>query len=74
MNIEQLNKAATAAGFAMATPEEDAQTESQIDAETEAAPSRAVAVIEKHGISADLSGLAVWLKGVWPNFGWRLPA
>ena len=74
MNIEQLNKAATAAGFAMATPEEDTQTEPQTSAEIPTAPSRALVFTEKRVLPTDMNGLAVWLKGVWPGFGWRLPA
>jgi hypothetical protein len=75
MSIERLNKAASAAGFAMATPDDEAATET---AEREAAaPSRAVIVNDQASrlLSAEAqSRISNWLKGYLPGFGGRQPA
>lgn len=76
MSIERLNKAASAAGFAMATPDDeiaDAATERA----PESVPSRAVVVTDQPGrlMSADAAAnLTSWLKGYLPGFGGRQPA
>lgn len=75
MSIERLNKAASAAGFAMATPDDDAVTETAPEAE--APPSRAVAIVEqapRPSAVETLHGLTGWLKGHLPAIGWRQPA
>ena len=74
MSIERLNKAATAAGYAMATPEDDAvRSEEHI----ETAPSRAVVVADpalRKAAEAGENTLANWLKGYLPSLGGRQPA
>jgi len=77
MSIERLNKAASAAGFAMATPDDDPITVPETDATALVAPSRAVVVAEPQprlGASEALTGLTNWAKGYWSGFGWRQPA
>jgi len=76
MSIELLNKAASAAGYAMATPDDDAIVEAHDEAKA-LVPSRAVVVAEPlpHlGASDAVAGLTTWVKGYWAGFGWRQPA
>ena len=77
MNIERLNKAASAAGFAMATPDDDAAVvEAPADDEVSSEARALVpAKFAGHRLSGDaLTTLSTWAKGVWPTWGWRLPA
>ncbi len=77
MSIERLNMAATAAGYAMATPDDDAVVEAQSETKTLALPSRAVVVAEQKprlGASETVNGITGWVKGYWSGFGWRMPA
>ncbi|MGD9803178.1 MAG: hypothetical protein AB7E81_06125 [Hyphomicrobiaceae bacterium] len=77
MSIERLNKAASAAGFAMATPDDDAaEIETPIEDEMPA-ESRALVLATPasrilHGDT--LAALSAWAKNVWPTLGWRQPA
>ena len=77
MSIERLNKAATAAGFAMATPDDDVADATETVHSMQDAPSRAVVVAEPPqrplASGTDIS-VAAWLKGFWPSFGGRQPA
>jgi len=77
MSIERLNKAVTAAGYAMATPDDDAVIESTPDREVPA-PSRAVVLVDptpQRSVPVDaVNGLSGWLKGYLPGFGGRQPA
>lgn len=77
MSIERLNMAASAAGYAMATPDEDAIVETQAAVKASVAPSRAVVVAEpppRLSASEAVSGVTTWVKGYWAGFGWRQPA
>jgi hypothetical protein len=77
MSIERLNKAASAAGFAMATPDDDVEVETKVEAAVEAIPSRALVLVSDaapKGLSADLASISAWIKGHMPSFGWRQPA
>jgi len=71
MGIERLNKAATAAGFAMATPDDDIEAAAPIPVETSS--SRAVVVAEPVGARPPspetVSTIKGWLKGYMPGFG-----
>lgn len=78
MNIERLNKAASAAGFAMATPDDD-------ETAVTAAPSRDAAPVQSQALVATVSphrilsgevftGVTAWLKGMWPGMSGRQPA
>ena len=72
MSIERLNKAASAAGFAMATPDDEPFIEATAERDAVVAPSRAVVVADQSPrlISSDAaSTLATWLKGYLPGFG-----
>jgi hypothetical protein len=77
MSIERLNKAATAAGFAMATPDDEAAPETPAEHEATSAPSRAIVVPDQPTrlLSTDAaSSVSTWLKGYLSGFGWRQPA
>ena len=77
MSIEQLNKAASAAGYAMATPDEDGVVQTRAEVEAVPAPSRAVVVAEpalKLSPSETVTNLTNWAKGYWAGSGWRQPA
>jgi hypothetical protein len=76
MNIERLNKAASAAGFAMATPDDDAAVvEAPADEVSSEARALVPAKLAGHRLTGDaLTALSTWAKGVWPTWGWRLPA
>jgi hypothetical protein len=77
MSIEQLNKAVSAAGYAMATPDDDAVAATDAKVEVAVAPSRAMVVAEpalKMGPAEAMANLTTWVKGHWPGFGWRQPA
>jgi hypothetical protein len=75
MSIERLNKAAAAAGFAMATPDDEAATETTESAS--AVASRAVVVTGEPSrlLSPDTAtSISNWLKGYLTGFGWGQPA
>jgi hypothetical protein len=77
MNIERLNRAATAAGFAMATPDDEI-FEAPVEAEAEVAQSRAVAVAESaparvYGTEA-IAGATRWVRSLLPASGRRATA
>ena len=77
MSIERLNKAASAAGFAMATPDDEGAPEATADQEATSTPSRAIAVADRPAglLSAEAaSSVSNWLKGYLPGFGGRQPA
>lgn len=77
MSIERLNKAASAAGFAMATPDDEVATEASTARDADPVSSRAVVVAEQPArlMSADAAAsLTNWLKGCLPGFGGRQPA
>ncbi len=77
MNIERLNKAATAAGFAMATPDDEGAAATPTEMEADGAQSRALVVSDQSSrlLSADAaSSISNWLKGHLSGFGWRQPA
>jgi len=77
MSIERLNKAVTAAGFAMATPDDDTAV---IDRPSEqVARSEVRALVPATPASRVFGGetymtVSTWAKSVWPTFAWRLPA
>jgi hypothetical protein len=75
MSIERLNRAAAAAGFAMATPDDDAAAD-VTEAATEKSESRAVVLtgpVRAAGHDGLLS-LGHWFKAHLPVWGWRAPA
>lgn len=77
MSIERLNKAASAAGFAMATPDDEHAPETTPERDEATAQSRAVVVADRPTglLSADAaSSISNWLKGYLPGFGGRQPA
>jgi len=76
MSIERLNKAATAAGYAMATPDDEAPA-TTTDTEASIEQSRALVVAEEAPrlLSADAAtSITNWVKGHLSGFGWRQPA
>lgn len=87
MNIDRLNKAATAAGFAMATPDDDGVGAEltparhrlvSSDAMEPVVPSRALTVRTNTqptlSSSSAFATLGDWLKSCLPARGWRAPA
>ncbi len=77
MSIERLNKAVTAAGYAMATPDDDAAVEAPVEAKSASTPSRAVVVADplpRLGATEAVNGFSSWVKNYWAGFGWRQPA
>lgn len=78
MSIERLNKAASAAGFAMATPDDETPTVDHTAEKVEAPISRAVVVANTppHLASASESIHRVtnWFKDHLPGMGGRAPA
>lgn len=78
MSIERLNKAATAAGFAMATPDDDVPVETRAVEPVEAPASRAVVLSSnslQHASTGDsISRMTGWFKSYIPGMGWRAPA
>jgi len=77
MSIERLNKAASAAGFAMATPDDEAALiEAPAEDETHAHARALVPVAPPNRMpGADaLSTVSTWAKNMWPTLGWRQPA
>lgn len=78
MSIERLNKAATAAGFAMATPDDDVAVEVRAPESAHEPASRAVVVSsgpERQGTTAEaMTSLTGWFKGYLPGMGWRAHA
>ena len=78
MSIERLNKAATAAGYAMATPDDDVAVEERLTEAAEEPASRAVVVSNSPARQAttgeSITRLTGWLKGYLPGMGWRAHA
>lgn len=78
MSIEQLNKAASAAGFAMATPDDDLAPEAKTSERSEAASTRALVAapltISRTPSPETVTAVTTWIKGHLPAFGWRMPA
>ena len=76
MSIERLNKAASAAGFAMATPDDDTPIEPVVDREARTpALTVAVAPSSPRLVSPEaVTSLTNWVKGHLPGFGGRQPA
>lgn len=78
MNLDRLNKAATAAGYAMATPDDDPVDQAVVAAPQAAGESRALVLADqtsRRTPSAEtISHVTNWLKGYIPSFGWRAPA
>jgi len=77
MSIERLNKAASAAGFAMATPDDDAALiEAPAEDETQVRTRALVPATPANRLPGTdaLSALSAWAKTVWPTLGWRQPA
>ena len=81
MGIETLNKAAAAAGFAMAAPDEDTLSDARTYQPSQLSASKAVAIVQRpssdvspHVVRAAVTSAANWVKGVVPNFGGRAPA
>lgn len=74
MSIERLNKAATAAGFAMATPDEEPIVPTKPS--TSAALVVATPDAQKQSLLTNdpVQGLTNWLKGHLPGIGWGQPA
>lgn len=74
MSIDRLQKAASAAGFAMATPDDEPEAEAQ----PEISVARAVVVVtpvDQRTPSQDtVRGITTWLKSFLPGTGWRQPA
>lgn len=81
MGIDGLNKAARAAGFAMAAPDEDYLQEPTTrhrrkGADVGMAPaSTAVStVVVSAAPKSQLASLAAWMRNLVPSFGGRAPA
>lgn len=79
MSIERLNKAATAAGFAMATPDDDValiETPSEDETHNEVRALVPTATPASRFLpSGDaFATVSTWAKSVWPTLGWRQPA
>ncbi|MDX2157837.1 MAG: hypothetical protein SFW09_15165 [Hyphomicrobiaceae bacterium] len=76
MSIDSLNKAATAAGFAMATPDDD-MLDAASSAKVAEPEHRSVALVPvARPVPGDqaMSTLTGWVKSYLPAFGWRAPA
>jgi hypothetical protein len=78
MSIERLYKAASAAGFAMATPDDDVAADTLKPSPAQPAESRALALAtERARFVAAADGIAnatSWLRSHLPAIGWRAPA
>ena len=77
MSIERLNKAASAAGFAMATPDEDAPLETSAEREDVRTPALTVTIARPSPrlMSPEtVTTVTTWVKGYLPGFGGRQPA
>ena len=78
MSIERLNKAATAAGFAMATPDDDATVDVRAPEPTDEPASRALVLTssasQRPSSAQSQSRLSDWVRGYLPGMGWRAPA
>ena len=78
MSIDRLYKAASAAGFAMATPEDAYASEFEASSERAEPESRVLALAPpptEHKPTTDaMATLSSWLKGFVPGFGGRMPA
>ncbi len=78
MSIERLNKAATAAGYAMATPDDDIPVEAGPAEMVEEPASRAVVVSNsalRHETAAEsFTRMTSWFKSYLPGTGWRAHA
>ena len=76
MGIESLTKAAEAAGYAMAAPDDEpAAAPQRVQADVE---SRALLLaaprVESTGVQETVTAATGWLKGYLPAFGGRAPA
>ena len=78
MSIEHLNKAAPAAGFAMATPDDDVPAATPTVEPAEAPASRAVVLAgtarDQASKAESISRMTGWFKAYLPGMGWRAPA
>ena len=78
MSIERLNKAATAAGYAMATPDDELPVEVRTAARVETPVSRSVVLAsntpQEASTGESITRMAGWLKSYLPAMGWRAPA
>lgn len=78
MSIEQLNKAASAAGFAMATPDDELALEAKGDERREPSPTRALVAPPSSAARTPspetVTAVTTWIRGHLPAFGWRQPA
>jgi hypothetical protein len=80
MGIEQLNKAAEAAGFAMAT-EEETQPDVMTSAAVEKKPETTLPMVwsgfvasSKPNVWGAVTSATGWVRGYLPSFGGRAPA
>lgn len=80
MGIDALNKAAQAAGFAMAAPDEDMLIEARPTPRRQAGTAVAVVKAQPEAagtvqtVRAAVTSAANWVKGVVPSFGGGAPA
>ncbi len=82
MSIERLNKAALAAGYAMAAPDEDTLIEQRPVQPRGEAVGRAIVPVAPSGeaagsvpmLGANVAALAGWMRSLVPSFGGRAPA
>lgn len=77
MGIEKLNKAASAAGYAMATPDDDANlVETSAEEQTRSDVRALVPINAQSRFRASETFLTVssWAKSVLPTWGGRQPA
>jgi hypothetical protein len=78
MNLDRLNKAATAAGYAMATPDDDPVDQAVAASKPAGADSRALVLADQTSqrtpSAETVSHVTNWLKSHIPSFGWRAPA
>ncbi len=76
MSIERLNRAAAAAGFAMATPDDELVAEETTAVEAEKTVSRAIVLASPVRSARPESVLNVshWFRAHIPVWGWRAPA
>lgn len=81
MGMDSLNKAAMAAGYAMAAPDEDTLIEPR-EMRRQAQLGTALAIVTpqiqaagpSQSMRAAVASAANWVKGVVPTFGGRAPA
>lgn len=76
MSIERLTKAASAAGFAMATPDDDAviETSTEVDAVSEGRALVLAPPQHRFFRTETITTVSAWAKSVWPAWGGRQPA